>query len=125
MSNFIPVSVDNLRFGSHIVELQGHNVLVLSGEIDAYTAPQLKQSIASILDGHEEHLIVDMLKVRYMESIGISILIFAVKRLSPNGGTVNLVGCQPHIDRLLSITKMSTIFTLYENMYDAMEALSA
>jgi anti-sigma B factor antagonist len=117
--------MENIRLETQIVEVQGHKVLNLSGEIDVYSAPQFKQAVVSILDGAQQHLIVDMHNVRYMDSSGFGILLSAVKRLRPNGGTVNLIGCASSIDRVLHITKLDAIFALHQNMDEVMKAISA
>jgi len=124
MSEDITTCADNFRIGSQVVEMQGHRILVLSGEIDVYSSPQFKQAIISILDGDEQHLIIDMQEVTYMDSTGLSILTSVVKRISPNGRTVNLVGCKPHIERVLHITKISTFIALHQNTEDALKAIS-
>lgn len=117
--------MENIRLDTQIRDMQGYKVLCLSGEIDVYSAPQFKQAVVSILDGDQQHLIVDMHDVRYMDSSGFGILLSAVKRLRPMGGTVNLVGCASPIDRVLHITKLDAIFALYENMDSALEAVAA
>jgi anti-sigma B factor antagonist len=123
--DFKPANADKSEFEFDITEIQGHNVLVLSGDIDAFKAPQLKQSIISILDEDTQHLILDMFKVDYIDSTVICTLIGATKRLKSRGGTLNLVGCSSHIERVLCITKVSPFITLHENMDDALKALSA
>ena len=79
----------------------------------------------SILNGGEQHLIMDMHDIRYMDSSGLGILAFAVKHLSPNAGTVNLVGCNATTVRALFITQMSAFVALHQNMDEAMEAIYA
>jgi anti-sigma B factor antagonist len=115
----------NTGLESKVVEMQGHKVLTVSGEIDAYSAPQFKLAVMNILDETDQHLIVDMHNIRYMDSSGFAILLSALKRLSPTGGSLHLIGCTPTINRLLEITKLSSIMALHQNMNDAMEALSA
>lgn len=125
MSDSIPPSKANPLFDFQIVEMQGHSVLVLTGEVDTSTAPQFKHAIMSVLDGGEQHLIIDAQNIAYMDSIGISILLSVVKRLSDTGGTVNLVGCRPHIERLFLITRTAAYIALHKNIEDAVRAISA
>jgi len=106
-----------------IENIQGHYMLFVSGDIDVHTAVQFKQAVTSILDVTERHLIIDIHNVEYMDSSGLGILAYAVKRLSHNSGTVNLVGCNPRIDNILYITQMSAFVRLHETMDDAINAL--
>lgn len=54
-------------------------ILSLSGEIDAYTAPQLKESFGTLLGQEDQTIIVDMEKVTYMDSTGLGVFISALK----------------------------------------------
>ncbi len=105
------------------MDIQGHKVLFVSGDIDVHTALQFKQAVQKILDMSERHLIVDVHNVGYMDSSGLGILAFAVKRLSHISGTVNLVGCKPAIEYILQITQMSAFVRLHESMDDTIKAL--
>ena len=122
---FKPTCMDELKFSSQIVDFQGHKVLSVSGEIDAYAAPQFMQAVTNILDGDEQHLIIDMHNVEYIDSTGLSILVFAMKRLSQNDGIVNLVGCKPNIERIFFVTQLSTFMALHQTIEDALKAISA
>lgn len=123
--NNIPSSADKSIFEFTVVESPEHKVLALSGEIDVYTAPQFKLAMTSILESVQKHLIIDLHNVSYMDSSAFMVLVFAMKRLRLIGGTVNLVGCKPHIAHMLQITNLSTLIPLHQEMDDAMKALSA
>jgi anti-sigma B factor antagonist len=125
VSNVKLAGVLMLRLENQILEFQGYKILIPSGEIDLYTAPQFKQSLISILDETEQHLILDMHNVRFMDSTGISTLMSAVKRINSNGGTVNLVGTKPNIDRILCTTNISAFIASHQNIEDAIEAISS
>lgn len=116
--------MEKSEFKYQVAELLGLKILVMAGEIDAYTAPQFEHSVKSILDMDVQHLIIDAHNLRYMDSIGLGILISVAKRLNPGSGTVNLVGCKPHIERIFRITKTSAIFALHQNMDDAIAGIS-
>lgn len=122
--NIKPATEYKSVFEFQIVEIQGHKVLILSGEINAHTSPQFKQAITSTLDVIEQHLIIDMHKVSYIDSSSLGVLAFAVKRLSPNSGTVNLIGCNSRIDSMFRLTQMSEFIALHRNMNDALKAIS-
>ena len=111
-------------FEYKVVELQGHNVLVLSGDIDLHTAHQFKQAVVSITDGKIEHVIMDMNDVIYVDSSGLGIFVSAVKQVNASGKTLNLVGCRPRINHMFYTTHLSSFIALHENMEDALEAIS-
>jgi len=122
---FMGSGMDRVGIESRVVEFQGHKILTISGEIDAYSAPQFRQAVMSVLDGTEQHLIVDMCDVRCIDISGFAVLHSAMKRLNPLGGTLNLVGCTSTMDHLFAISKLSLMVTLDQDINDAMEATCA
>ncbi len=115
--------MEKLRLESEIREVEGVKVLALSGEIDVYTAPQFKDAVSEILASGQLHLIVDMSKVNYMDSSGFGTLLSATKKLRPQNGSVNLVGCTPAIERILHITKLDTVFVTCSNLNDCLASI--
>lgn len=118
-------SADKMRFEFQIAEIQGHRVLVVSGEIDVYTSPQFKLAVMSVLNDNVHELIINMHNIKYLDSSGLGILIFTTRRPSPDKVAVHLVGCNSTVVRVLQIMKLTSIITLHDNMDDALKALSA
>ena len=51
----------------------------------------------------------------------LGVLLGAVKRLRPAGGTVSVVCRDPHIRRIFEITLLDRIFTLYPDRQSAVD----
>lgn len=117
--------MEGIRLETNIHDIDGMNVLDVTGEIDVYTAPQFKEAINSVLSGGQKHLIIDFAQVTYMDSSGFGALLSATKRLKPIGGTVNLIKCNGSIDRILKITRLNTVFGIYGSIEEALEAVKA
>lgn len=115
--------MEGIRLETGFSEIDGMKVLDVAGEIDVYTAPQFKDAVNSIINSGEKHLIINMADVTYMDSSGFGTLLSAVKRIRPQGGTVNLVKCNSAIDRILRITRLNTVFATYDNVSDAIKAI--
>lgn len=89
-------------------------VLDIEGEVDVYTAPQLKQDIVQIAESGVKHLIINLSKVEYLDSTGLGVLIGGLKRLRENDGNLALVGPGMRILRIFEITGLDKIFDIYE-----------
>lgn len=97
-------------------------VIELEGEVDVYTAPQLKQQMISILESGATQMIVDLSKVEYLDSTALGVLIGGLKRMREMDGNVLLVCPSPRIRRVFEITGLDKIFDIYDNESDAQEA---
>ena len=74
-------------------------VLVLAGEIDSYTAPELEESLAPLPD----QCVVDLSGVTFIDSSGLRVIVEAHSVRRERGGAVTLRSPSPSVERLLQI----------------------
>ena len=98
-------------------------VVDLSGEIDVYTSPKVKDAIGELIDRGVYFLVINLEKVRYIDSTGLGVLIGGLKRVREHGGSVNLVCTNPQIKKIFDITGLVKIFGIFESEDAAMKAL--
>jgi len=98
-------------------------VVDLNGEIDVYTSPKVKDAIGDLIDKGHYNLVINLEKVRYIDSTGLGVLIGGLKRVREHGGTVNLVCTNPQIKKIFDITGLVKIFGIYDDEDAAMKAL--
>ena len=98
-------------------------VIQLEGEVDVYTAPQLKQQMISILEGGARELVVDLAKVDYLDSTALGVLIGGIKRMRERDGNMVLICPSPRIRRVFEITGLDKIFDMYDTEGEAQEAM--
>jgi anti-sigma B factor antagonist len=115
--------MENIRLEVETRESQGLPVIDVGGEIDVYTVPMFKKAISEAIDRGHRHLLIDLADVTYMDSSGFGTLLGATKRLRPYGGSLSLIGCNEVITRMLKITRLDTIFAMYETEGQATEAV--
>ncbi|PTX58882.1 anti-sigma B factor antagonist [Melghirimyces profundicolus] len=85
--------------------------LVVSGEVDAFTAPQLKEKLMPLCKENHE-VCLDLSQVEYMDSTGLGVLIGAFKQLRSQGGRLILKGMSPRLKRLMQITGLTEIMDI-------------
>ena len=98
-------------------------VVELSGEIDVYTSPKVKDAIGELIDEGHYNLVINLEKVRYIDSTGLGVLIGGLKRVREYGGSVNLVCTNPQIKKIFDITGLVKIFGIFDSEDAAMKAL--
>ena len=108
----------------NVREAQGDTYVVdLNGEIAVYTSPKVKDAIGDLIDKGHYNLVINLEKVRYIDSTGLGVLIGGLKRVREHGGTVNLVCTNPQIKKIFDITGLVKIFGIYDDEDAAMKAL--
>ncbi|WP_456276980.1 STAS domain-containing protein [Bacillus sp. AK128] len=88
-----------------------HHVFV-KGEVDAYTAPKLKDEIVPLAEGKDVNLVIDLSGVSYIDSTGLGVFIGALKSTRKFGGTLQLVGLNDRVKRLFTITGLNEIIDI-------------
>ncbi len=116
--------VDNVSFKMEMHTLdQGVPVIELEGEVDVYTAPQLKQQVIGVLESGSKGLVVDLTKVDYLDSTALGVLIGGLKRIREVDGNLMLICPSPRIRRVFEITGLDKIFLIYNTQEEAKAAL--
>jgi len=84
----------------------------VEGEIDAYTAPQLREGLDAVEVQQGANIEVDLTNVNYIDSTGLGVFVAFYKRVQREGGDVRLVGLSERIQRLFEITGLSELMNI-------------
>ncbi len=102
--------------------VEGRTVLEVAGEIDVYTAPQLRERLIALVDDGVRKVIVDLSRVEFLDSTGLGVLVGGLKRLRSVGGDLVLVCAHERLLKIFRITGLDRVFTLHETVEDAVAA---
>lgn len=97
----------------------GVPVIKLEGEVDVYTAPQLKQQMIALLEAGTKQIIIDLTRVEYFDSTALGVLIGGLKRMRERDGNLSLICPNPRIRRVFEITGLDKIFDIYNSVDEA------
>jgi anti-sigma B factor antagonist len=97
--------------------------VAVSGEIDLFTAPELKAAIADAIDGGSTRIVVDLTQTTFLDSTALGVLIGAVKRLRSSEGALSIVNTDATIAKTFEITGLDQIFTIRPTREEAVAAL--
>lgn len=102
-----------------------YTVLAVSGEVDVYTAPALRDRIADLLDAGQQKLIIDLAGVEFLDSTGLGVLVAGLNRAREVGGSLALVCPQERVLKLFRITGLDEVFTVHATVDEALAGSSA
>ncbi|MBM7554398.1 STAS domain-containing protein [Thalassobacillus pellis] len=88
------------------------SIVALSGEIDAFTAPKLKENLLPLTKEEGQTIEVDLQNVNYMDSTGLGVFISALKSTKEHGSELKLVHMQERVHRLFKITGLTEIMNI-------------
>ncbi len=99
------------------------HVVAVRGEIDLFTAPELKQKLTDAIEGGKSRIVVDLTQTSFLDSTALGVLIGAVKRLRTREGALVIVNVDQNIAKTFEITGLDQIFTILSTRDDAIAAL--
>ena len=102
----------------------GTTALVLSGYLDAYTAPALEKAIQAEVEAGRRRLVVDGSGLTYISSAGLGVFMGFIEEVREAGGDIKICGLVPKVRQVFELLGFPTIFDLVEDVAAA-EALFA
>ena len=101
-----------------IVDLNGKITLGESSGV-------LRDELNTLLAMGRKHIIVNMANVSYVDSAGLGELVGKYTTATNQGGSIKLLHLQGKMKDLLQITKLHTIFPIFEDEKEAVASFGA
>ena len=108
--------------GLNITQRRAGDVVILDldGKIAlGETNRSLHESLRGLADSNEKNIIINLANVTTIDSSGLGELVAGFASLERSGGTMKLLNLQQRITELMTITKLFTVFDVFENEADA------
>jgi anti-anti-sigma factor len=101
-------------------------VLTAEGELDAFAAPVLTESLEDVRGGSDDgRLLVDLRKVSFMDSTALGVLVRAVNEIVEGGGRARIVLPETAARRIFEITTLDDALPVARTLDEALVELRA
>lgn len=104
---------------------QDHQVISLSGRLDASTAPLLQDRFQEVLTPESCRFIVEMSEVDYVSSGGLRVLLVMTKMVRALGGGIVLAQLHPFVEDLMRMSGFHTMIAATPTREEALQLLMA
>ena len=84
-------------------------LVTLSGELDASTATLLYDQLSDLEVEDVQHVVLDLAKVTFMDSTGLSVIVTEHKRMQHSGGSLTIFAPPSSVRRLFEITGLDSV----------------
>jgi anti-sigma B factor antagonist len=91
------------------------SLIAVSGQVDLYTAPELKEATVEAIEEGATHLVIDLTDTSFMDSTGLGVLVGAIRRLRPLEGSLAIIRDDDGIRRLFELSGLTPMFEFYES----------
>jgi anti-sigma B factor antagonist len=110
--------------GALEIELQGTEdimALDLAGQIDSYSAEEVSKLIEAHIHNGKIKVVVDLDKITYLDSAGLSMFIKNKISLSKKGGDLRIVGLKGKAKEVFELAGLLGMFGIYDSREKAFE----
>jgi anti-sigma B factor antagonist len=95
-----------------VSHLKEHAYVVLTGELDGATAPFLVRTLVEVNQTREGDLVLDIKKLSFIDSTGLSVFVSQHKNLSAKGRKLVIYAPTAMARRLFQITGLEEVLTI-------------
>ena len=102
-----------------------YNAVVLQLKGDVMGGPdgsKLHDALREIKEAGQSNVVIDLSKVRFMNSSGLGMLIGGLSTMRNAGGDLRLANATDRIQSLLVIAKLLTVFKHFDSVDEAVES---
>jgi len=104
------------KYNALVIEFKGN---ILGGP----EAQEFSEYLHNMIDQGKKNIVVDLAKVKFMNSSGLGMLISGFTTVKNGGGIFKIANATEKINSLLVITKLITVFDHYDSVDEAIESL--
>jgi anti-sigma B factor antagonist len=107
-------------------EVNGVTVLQLAGRITLGDGSnELRTKLKEILSQGKTRLVLDLAEVSYIDSAGLGTLVAGYTSAQNQGANLKLANLTKRFHEQLNITKLVTVFEVFDNVQDAVKSFGS
>ena len=110
---------------NHTLKIENDIAIVTVREkvLDVTNSNEFKNILATYLKSYR-YFAFDMTKVEFIDSSGITTLLWCLRHVEKQEGAMNLFGLRKQVIALLELVRMQKVFNIYENLEQALASFS-
>ena len=109
-------------YHKHLIE-DDIDIVSLAGRLGMADAAEAREQFKTIIEQSRGHLIVDLGDLKFIDSSGLSVLVFAFKAVRGKDGRIVLSNISAEILSLIELTRLNEIFEIYADTGAALAAM--
>ncbi|MEM0952061.1 MAG: STAS domain-containing protein [Cyanobacteria bacterium P01_H01_bin.74] len=87
--------------------------------IDFRNAEAIKSAVATLVSKGSKDIIMNLSKVSFMDSSGLSVILFCKRSCEEVNGTFGAFGLQTYVNNLVNLTNLNKTISIYQSEAEA------
>jgi anti-sigma B factor antagonist len=93
---------------------EGAHVLRVSGEVDLYSSPELRNAVQKLIPQASERVHIDLSAVTYMDSSGVATLVEGMRTAQARNVAFVLYMPSESVMKVLTLSRLDSVFDIVE-----------
>jgi anti-sigma B factor antagonist len=98
-------------------------ILNLDGKIIGDSVSQFRNAVEEQINSDAKWIILNLAEVPLMDSSALGIIIMTFLKLKEKKGKLAILYAQKNVIDIFNITKLNTLFEVYDNMQEALKSV--
>ncbi len=109
-----------------IDKLESYTLIeVLEEKLDTHISPTLKSELVLVSGNGEKNIVLNLEKVRYCDSSGLSAILVANRLCKNATGTFVLTGLNEAVERLITISQLDTVLNIANSVEEGADLIKS
>jgi anti-anti-sigma factor len=87
--------------------------------VDFRNSEAIKSSVAGFVSQGQKNIVLNLSKVSFMDSSGLSVILFCKRACDEAGGTFGAFGLQNYVNNLINLTNLNKTIDIYNSESEA------
>jgi len=98
-------------------------IVEVVGEVDLYSSPDLRKVLLGLTGSKTSTILVDLGKVKYMDSSGVATLVEALQQVGRYSGKLKLANLRDAVKDVFELSRLDKVFDIYATLMDAKQSV--
>lgn len=107
--------------GADLFERDGVLVVQPGKRLDSTSSPEVDREVSSRIEAGASRVVFDFQNTDYLSSAGLRVMLKAARATGRNGGGVALCGTNPHVQKVIDLCGMESLFKVAPSLDRAVE----
>jgi anti-sigma B factor antagonist len=102
--------------------VNGWTVVEVDGDVDAHTAPMIREGVIKLVDEGHRHFVLDLGFVTFMDSMGLGVIVAVTKRIREHDGSLRIASVSGRILKIFDLSGMRESYEIYPSTAEAAQS---